>query len=81
VKITVNKNTVPFDPQTPFVTSGIRIGAPSVTSRGMVETDMVTIGECIADIIDNGEAAFDSVSARVKELCGRYPLYTNDVFM
>lgn len=77
--ITVNKNAVPFDTQKPFVTSGIRVGTPAVTSRGMKEAEMVTIANCIADIIDGGESAIPSVSAIISELCGQYPLYVEDV--
>lgn len=77
--ITVNKNAVPFDTQKPFVTSGIRVGTPAVTSRGMKEAEMVTIANCIADIIDGGESAIASVSAIISELCEQYPLYAEDV--
>lgn len=77
--ITVNKNAVPFDTQKPFVTSGIRVGTPAVTSRGMKEAEMVTIANCIADIIDGGESAIPSVSAIISELCEQYPLYVEDV--
>ncbi len=77
--ITANKNAIPFDKQTPFVTSGIRVGTPAVTSRGMKEDDMVIIAECIADIIDNGEAAVERCSAKVTALCEKYPIYANDV--
>lgn len=77
--ITANKNAIPFDKQTPFVTSGIRVGTPAVTSRGMKEDDMVIIAECIADIIDNGEAAVERCSAKVAALCEKYPIYANDV--
>lgn len=77
--ITVNKNAVPFDTQKPFVTSGIRVGTPAVTSRGMKEAEMVTIANCIADIIDDGESAIPSVSAIISELCEQYPLYAEDV--
>lgn len=77
--ITVNKNAVPFDTQKPFVTSGIRVGTPAVTSRGMKEAEMVTIANCIADIIDGGESAIPSVSAIISELCEQYPLYADDV--
>lgn len=78
-RITVNKNAVPFDTQKPFVTSGIRVGTPAVTSRGMKEAEMVTIANCIADIIDGGESAIPSVSAIISELCEQYPLYAEDV--
>ncbi len=77
--ITANKNAIPFDKQTPFVTSGIRVGTPAVTSRGMKEEDMVVIAECIADIIDNGEAAVERCSEKVAALCKKYPIYANDV--
>lgn len=77
--ITANKNAIPFDKQTPFVTSGIRVGTPAVTSRGMKEDDMVVIAECIADIIDNGEAAVERCSKKVAALCKKYPIYANDI--
>lgn len=77
--ITVNKNSIPNDPQKPTVTSGIRVGTPSVTSRGMKEEDMVVIGNCIAKVIKEKEAALDYVRAEVKKLCEKYPLYANDV--
>jgi len=73
--ITVNKNTIPNDPQSPFVTSGIRLGTPSVTTRGMVEADMVEIAECVADIIKNKAVALKRVSKRVATLCKKYQLY------
>lgn len=77
VGVTVNKNTIPFDPASPFVTSGIRIGTPAVTSRGMKEADMAVIGEIIAMVLnrpEDGEAKAKAV-AMVAELCGKYPLY------
>lgn len=77
--ITANKNAIPFDKQTPFVTSGVRVGTPAVTSRGMKEEDMVVIAECIADIIDNGEEAVERCSGKVAALCEKYPIYANDV--
>lgn len=77
--ITANKNAIPFDKQTPFVTSGIRVGTPAVTSRGMKEDDMVVIAECIADIIDNGEEAVERSAKKVAALCEKYPIYANDV--
>ncbi|MBT3318238.1 MAG: serine hydroxymethyltransferase [Clostridia bacterium] len=73
--ITVNKNTIPNEQRSPFVTSGIRIGTPAVTSRGMDEADMKIIGELIADIIQNGEDAVERVKAKVLELCEARPLY------
>lgn len=77
--ITANKNAIPFDKQTPFVTSGVRVGTPAVTSRGMKEEDMVVIAECIADIIDNGEDAVERCAKKVAALCEKYPIYANDV--
>ena len=77
--ITVNKNAVPNDPEKPFVTSGVRIGTPAVTTRGMKEDDMKEIGSCIAEIIRNGEAAIPSVTERVITLCKAHPLYENDI--
>lgn len=77
--ITANKNAIPFDKQTPFVTSGIRVGTPAVTSRGMKEEDMVVIAECIADIIDNGEEAVERSAKKVAALCEKYPIYANDI--
>lgn len=77
--ITVNKNAVPNDPEKPFVTSGVRIGTPAVTTRGMKEDDMKEIGSCIAEIIRNGEAAIPSVTERVIDLCKAHPLYENDI--
>ncbi|MCQ1529759.1 serine hydroxymethyltransferase [Lutispora saccharofermentans] len=74
VGITVNKNTVPFDPQSPFVTSGIRIGTPAVTSRGFKEEDMKEVGSIISHIISNPED-IEETSARVKILTDKYPLY------
>ena len=77
--ITVNKNAVPNDPEKPFVTSGVRIGTPAVTTRGMKEDDMKVVGRCIADIIRNGEEAIPRVTEQVLALCAVHPLYENDV--
>ena len=75
--ITVNKNAVPNDPQSPFVTSGIRIGTPSITTRGMQEAESSRIGAWICDIIDNmgNESVVDKVRAQVAELCRAFPMY------
>jgi len=73
--ITVNKNMVPRDKRTSAVTSGIRIGTPAVTMRGMVEGDMRLIAEGIADILNRGEAAVEDVRAMAAGLTGKYPLY------
>ncbi len=74
VKVTVNKNTIPFDPESPFVTSGIRIGTPAVTTRGMTEQDMGSIAEIIDTIISNPEK-IEEAKEMVKQLCSKYPLY------
>ena len=71
--ITANKNTIPNDPRSPFVTSGIRLGTPAVTSRGMVETDMDRIAEIIALVI-SGEEHVETARAMAAELTERYPL-------
>jgi glycine hydroxymethyltransferase len=73
--ITVNKNAIPFDTRSPFVTSGIRIGTPAATSRGMIEADMELIGVLISDIVHKGEASVENVKAKVLELCAKRPLY------
>ncbi|PJK16839.1 serine hydroxymethyltransferase [Chryseomicrobium excrementi] len=77
VGITVNKNTIPYDQESPFVTSGIRIGTPAVTSRGFKEDEMKEIGKIIADLLKNheDEAALASAKERVKALTDKYPLY------
>jgi len=79
VGVTVNKNTIPFDPESPFVTSGVRIGTPAVTSRGMKEEAMVAIGEIIAMVLKNPEDAATKARAvsLVGKLCGEYPLYAD----
>ena len=79
VHITANKNGIPFDTQKPTITSGIRLGTPSVTSRGMKEEEMVVIGELIADIIKNKEEALERSSEKVLKLTERFPLYANDI--
>lgn len=77
VGITTNKNTIPDDPESPFVTSGIRIGTPAMTTRGLGAEEMKEIANMIADTIENigNEAALAGVSKRVKDLCNRFPLY------
>lgn len=75
VGITVNKNAIPNDPRSPFITSGVRIGTPATTSRGFVEEDMVEVGTLIAMTINDFEGNKDEVKARVKALCEKHPLY------
>lgn len=72
--ITANKNTVPNDPQSPFVTSGVRLGTPAVTSRGMNTADMDRIAEAIALVVKGGEEKVPEARAIVKELTDKYPL-------
>ncbi|KTD83900.1 serine hydroxymethyltransferase [Paenibacillus etheri] len=77
IGITVNKNAIPFDPTSPFVTSGIRIGTPAVTSRGMDEQAMVVIGRIIANVLKNpkDEAKLAEAARQVADLTDQYPLY------
>ena len=75
VGITVNKNAIPFDTRSPFITSGIRIGTPATTSRGFKEDDMVEIGKLIGMTIKDFEGSKDEVKARVAALCAKHPLY------
>lgn len=75
VHITVNKNTIPGEPLSPFVTSGIRIGTAAVTTRGLVEEDMDVIAECISLVIKDFEANRETVLKKVAALCEKYPLY------
>jgi glycine hydroxymethyltransferase len=75
VKITVNKNTVPFETTSPFVTSGIRIGTPAATTRGFGKEEMVEIADIIGWVIDNRDADMTPALERVKKLCDRFPLY------
>jgi glycine hydroxymethyltransferase len=76
--ITVNKNSVPNDPQSPFVTSGIRIGTPAITTRGMGQTEMVKIAHWIADILSQpeNEKLHQDVQNQVVDLCSTFPVYT-----
>jgi glycine hydroxymethyltransferase len=75
--ITVNKNAVPNDPQSPFVTSGLRIGTPAVTTRGFKEEECKELASWICDILDdiNNEALIESIKAKVIALCQRCPVY------
>lgn len=73
--ITANKNTIPGEKRSPFVTSGVRLGTPAVTTRGFKEDDMDVIAECIALCVNDYEASGDKVRAMVSELIAKYPLY------
>jgi glycine hydroxymethyltransferase len=77
VNITANKNTVPFDPQSPFVTSGLRLGSPAMTTRGFGEADFAEVGDIIAERLLNPEDAAVTAACRqrVAALCDRFPLY------
>jgi glycine hydroxymethyltransferase len=75
--ITVNKNAVPNDPQSPFVTSGIRVGTPAVTTRGLTKVDCEVLADWICDVIDDldNEAVIERVRGEVTDICRRYPVY------
>lgn len=75
VYITLNKNTVPNDPRSPFVTSGVRIGTPAVTSRGLVESDMEVIAKLIWQAAVDFDNKADDIRKAVTEICSRYPIY------
>ena len=74
--ITLNKNTVPNDPRSPFVTSGVRIGTPAVTTRGMKEDDMKEIAKLIHLVATDYDSKADYVRKQVVELCNKYPIYS-----
>ncbi len=74
IGVTTNKNTIPFDPESPFVTSGIRIGTPAITTRGMKEEDMDVIAQIFDETFSNA-AGNDTTKEKVKLLCEKYPLY------
>jgi len=74
--ITVNKNTIPGDPQSAFVTSGIRIGTPAVTTRGFAESEMEKVADCIDTVLTKqDDATLARVKAEVRELTEQFPLY------
>ena len=75
--ITANKNSIPNDPQTPFITSGIRLGTPAATTRGFKEAEMTAVGKLIARVIKEKENAVPYVKQQVKTLCDAYPLYAD----
>ena len=75
--IITNANTIPFDPSTPFKPSGVRLGTPILTTRGMKETEMRFVGKCIADVINNlsDSSIRDGIRHKVLELCNNFPFY------
>ena len=75
VHITANKNTVPNDPQSPFVTSGVRLGTPAVTTRGFKEAEMKKIARWIREVVDDFEGNKERISKEVQELCAQFPIY------
>ena len=75
VRITCNKNTIPFDPQTPFVTSGLRLGTPAATTRGLKEEDMDEIADIIYNTLKDFHGFKDEALRRVDVLTKKYPLY------
>jgi glycine hydroxymethyltransferase len=74
IGVTTNKNTIPFDPESPFVTSGLRIGTPAITTRGMKEEDMEVIAEIIKLTLEE-KTDVETIKSMVKELCDKFPLY------
>jgi glycine hydroxymethyltransferase len=81
--ITCNKNAIPFDPQKPFVTSGVRLGTPAGTTRGFGVAEFQFIGHCIGDVLDglaknpeNNSAIEQATKAKIKDLCARFPIYS-----
>ena len=77
VYITANKNTVPNEQRSPFVTSGVRLGTPAVTTRGLKEADMDVIAECIHLCATDFDNKADAIRAKVTELLSKYPLYND----
>ena len=75
VHITANKNTVPNDPQSPFITSGVRLGTPAVTTRGFKEPEMLKIAKWISDAVNDFDNSKDRIAAEVSELCSHFPIY------
>ncbi len=77
--ITANKNTIPFETTSPFITSGVRIGTPAVTSRGMKEGEARTIADLVTEMIRGREEAVESVGEKVTALCREFPIYVDDI--
>ena len=79
VRITANKNTIPFETTSPFITSGLRVGTPAVTTRGFKEEECRLVARLIARVIKEKEGCFDEVLKEVEGLCEKYPLYETDI--
>ena len=79
VHIRANKNTIPFETTSPFITSGLRIGTPAVTSRGFKEEECRKVARLVARVIKEKEACFAEVAAEVKALCEKFPVYAKDI--
>ena len=79
--ITVNKNSIPFETRSPFVTSGVRIGTPALTTRGMGVNEMETVGDLIVEALKNAkdDAVIEEVRAEVRALCEAFPIYREEV--
>lgn len=77
--ITANKNTIPFETTSPFITSGVRIGTPAITSRGMKEGEAVEIADLVTEVIRRREEAVAPVAEKVAALCAKFPIYENDI--
>ena len=75
IGITANKNAIPFDKRSPFITSGVRMGTPATASRGFKEDDMVEVGKIIKLAVCDFENSKEETARRVKALCDKYPLY------
>jgi glycine hydroxymethyltransferase len=75
--LTVNKNSVPHDPQKPFITSGIRVGSPAMTTRGMKELEAELVANLMADVMDaaSDDKVIERVAGEVKRLCAKFPVY------
>ena len=75
--ITVNKNTIPFDQNKPMIASGLRLGTPAVTTRGLGEAEVKKVGELVNEVLDSAgdEAVIERVRSQVREMCERFPIY------
>ena len=77
--ITVNKNTIPFETASPFITSGVRIGTPAITSRGLKEEDAKVVADLVTEVIRGKEAVVEEVGKKVTAFCEKFPIYENDI--